>query len=69
MTTPADEAALDATLAATGAGGDCWLIELVALPDPCPAAMRIRTLLKRALRSHGLRCSAVTSPPAPKESQ
>jgi hypothetical protein len=61
MTQP-DEAALDAVLAHAGDMGERWLIELVALPDPCPAAVRVRAMLKRALRSHGLRCVLVRDP-------
>jgi hypothetical protein len=59
MTDPA-EAHVDAMLADAGEH-DVWCITLVALKDPCPAAVRVRAMLKRALRSHGLKCVAVTS--------
>jgi hypothetical protein len=59
------EAALDATVAAVGEGGERWLIEFVAMDDPCPPAIRVRTLLKKALRGYSLKCVSVSSPPAP----
>lgn len=36
-----------------------WVIVLRALPDPVPSAVRMRKLLKTALRSLGLRCESV----------
>ena len=39
-----------------------WLIVLRPEPGPVPPEHRIRQLLKRALRDHGLRCVSVGDP-------
>jgi hypothetical protein len=43
-----------------------WNIVLEPLPDEVPAAARLRSFLKRALRSFRLRCVSVAPvPPSP----
>lgn len=37
------------------------MITLCALAHPVPAILRVRALLKRALRDHQLRCIGVTT--------
>lgn len=66
MTDPT-EAALDALLASSTPDAERWELVFVALPDPCPAAVRFKALLKRALRSHRLRCVAVRNPTTPEK--
>jgi hypothetical protein len=44
---------------------DHWTLVFEALPDPAPVAVRVRGLLKRALRSYRLKCVAIGgTPPA-----
>jgi hypothetical protein len=63
------EAAVDAVLASAPADGEFWVLTIQALPDPVPAQVRMKVALKRMLRSHGLRCVAVTSGPTAKETR
>lgn len=39
--------------------GDVWILEFKTLPSDIPAAIRVRALLKRALRDWKLKCVAV----------
>jgi hypothetical protein len=42
-----------------------WVLTFVALDDPAPVAVRVRNLLKRALRSFTLRCVAISGSAEP----
>ena len=42
------------------ADGEAWAIHLAAEGEGPPLAVRIRRFLKRALRSYGLRCTAIS---------
>ena len=39
-----------------------WRLAFVPVDDAVPAECRVRNLLKRALRSHGLRCIDLAAP-------
>jgi len=41
---------------------DLWLILIRPMPSNLPAAVRVRQLLKRALRDWGLKCIEVRTP-------
>jgi hypothetical protein len=43
---------------------ELWYITLKPLPDDVPVAVRIRALLKTALRRDRLRCVSLKEPPA-----
>jgi hypothetical protein len=43
--------------------GERFVITLCAIAHPVPAILRVRALLKRALRDYRLRCVSVTEAP------
>ncbi|MDB5324920.1 MAG: hypothetical protein JWM57_489 [Phycisphaerales bacterium] len=43
---------------------DVWSLDLKPIDDRVPAEIRMRGLLKAALRSHGLRCLRIARQPA-----
>lgn len=43
---------------------DIWSLQLRPIDDKVPAEIRMRGLLKAALRSHGLKCLQITRQPA-----
>ncbi len=47
----------------TQKSGERFVVELEALPDSVPSAIRLRHFLKAALRSWGLRCRSITGAP------
>jgi hypothetical protein len=42
---------------------EIWTLTFRALPSPVPVELRVRALLKRALRQHQLRCVSLGRPP------
>jgi hypothetical protein len=41
---------------------EIWTLTFRPLPSPIPPELRIKALLKRALRQHGLRCVYIGEP-------
>jgi hypothetical protein len=72
MNPPADEATLDAMLASAslirvakpsgGSEAEPWILECKPVGDGPPMAQRMKAVLKRMLRDHGVKVTVVRSP-------